>query len=59
MEYKLLSHSSATKLSEEINKYLQAGWTLHGDTKSQRCESWGHFTKLGEYIEYSQAVIKQ
>lgn len=59
MEYKLLTSYSADLLSKDVNKHLKEGWKLHGNTNGQTVEDWGHFTKLGESVKYSQAVVKE
>jgi len=66
MKYKFLTSHSPADLSKEVQKHLDDGWSLHGMSMMQSCESWGHFRrhrgfgrKNSEYIVYAQAVIKE
>jgi hypothetical protein len=58
MKYKLLTSQYTDKLSIQVQKYLDDGWKLRGNTFSNTEEVWGHFKKQGEITYFSQAVIK-
>lgn len=58
--YKLLASSNPTKLSEQVQNHLEAGWKLFGETRvSMATESEGYTQYKRASVLITQAVIKE